>query len=77
VPTVTRTALAVSGRGAGASLRMESNGNLVLWDRFGKQAWASGTSKSGGAKVTLRMMTNGDLVLRKGTTMIWHSRTKG
>lgn len=73
----TRTALAVSGGGAGASLRMESNGNLVLWDRFGKQAWSSATSRAGGAKVTLRMQTNGDLVLRKGTTTIWHSRTKG
>jgi hypothetical protein len=72
-----RTAKRVNSGGGGSSLQMAPNGDVVLWDRFGKRAWSTGTSRAGGAKVTLRMQTDGNLVLRKGTSVLWKSGTKG
>lgn len=70
------TVFAVAG-GQGSSLRVQTDGNVVLYDAVGKAKWSTGTWRYGGTNVQLRMQTNGDLVLRQGTTTRWHSGTKG
>lgn len=71
-----KTMLAVSG-GRGSSLRVQSDGNVVLYDAVGKPKWTTSTSRYGGAGMQLQMRTDGDLVLTQRSTRRWHSATKG
>ncbi|WIB26403.1 S8 family serine peptidase [Curtobacterium sp. MCSS17_015] len=66
-----------SGGGQGASLLLLSNGDLVLAGPFGQTRWSTATGKRGGSGVVLRMQSDGNLVLRKGSTVIWKSGTRG
>ncbi|TCK66132.1 S8 family serine peptidase [Curtobacterium sp. PhB136] len=72
----TKTVFTVAG-GRGSSLRVQSDGNVVLYDAFGRAKWSTGTSRYGGKGMVLRMQTNGDVTLYQGTTLRWHSKTKG
>lgn len=67
----------ISGGGAGSTLRLQSDGNLVLYDALGRAKWSTGTWRYGGSGMTLRMQSDGNLVLRKGTTVRWQSKTHG
>ncbi|MCJ1712733.1 hypothetical protein [Curtobacterium sp. VKM Ac-2922] len=71
-----RTVFAVSG-GRNASLRVQADGNVVLYDATGGAKWSTRTNRYGGKGMQLQMRTNGDLVLMQGTTMRWHSGTTG
>jgi len=71
-----KTVFAVAG-GRGSSLRVQTDGNVVLYDAVGKAKWSTATWRYGGKNMQLRMQTNGDLVLVQGTTTRWHSRTRG
>ncbi|PYY37777.1 hypothetical protein DEJ16_05435 [Curtobacterium sp. MCJR17_055] len=66
-----------SGGGAGASLLLLPSGDLVLAAPLGQTRWSTGTAERGGAGMVLRMQSDGNLVLRKGTTVVWASRTRG
>ncbi|MFJ3384850.1 MULTISPECIES: hypothetical protein [unclassified Curtobacterium] len=72
----TKTVLAVSG-GRESALRVHADGNVVLYDALGRAKWSTRTSRFGGKGMVLRMQTNGDVTLYQGTTMRWHSKTKG
>ncbi|PZE87131.1 S8 family serine peptidase [Curtobacterium sp. MCBD17_032] len=66
-----------SGGGQGASLLLLPSGDLVLAGPFGQTRWSTATGKRGGTGVVLRMQSDGNLVLRKGSTVIWKSGTRG
>ncbi|PZE58833.1 hypothetical protein DEJ24_09265 [Curtobacterium sp. MCPF17_001] len=66
-----------TGGGAGSSLLLLPNGDLVLAGPLGATRWSTGTGRKGGAGVTLRMQSDGNVVLRKGTSAIWASHTRG
>ncbi|KQS10001.1 hypothetical protein ASG04_05295 [Curtobacterium sp. Leaf183] len=72
----TRTVFTVAG-GPGAALRMQADGNVVLYDAVGRARWSTRTGRFGGSGMELRMRTDGDLVLTQGATRRWHSGTKG
>ena len=64
-----------SGKSPGV-LRMQSDGNLVLYDANGRPVWASNTSGKG--KGSLRMQSDGNLVMyNAGGRPYWASQTSG
>lgn len=63
--------------GRNSSLRVQADGNVVLYDAVGRAKWSTRTGRFGGSGMQLRMRTTGDLVLTQGSTQRWHSATKG
>lgn len=59
--------------GRGLSLRMESGGNLVLYDAANAVVWSSGTGGNAGAKLVLR--NDGNAVIILGATTLWSTNT--
>ena len=66
-----------AGGGAGASLLLLPNGDLLLAGPLGDRRWSTGTGGKGGTGVTLRMGSDGNVVLRKGRSALWASHTRG
>ncbi|WIE54484.1 hypothetical protein DEI88_015400 [Curtobacterium sp. MCBD17_003] len=60
----------------GAYMSLQADGNLVVYDTSGKARWASNTSRAGSG-TTLVVQGNGNVVLKKGSTGIWSTGTKG
>ena len=57
-------------------LRMQSDGNLVLYSRPAyNPLWQSGTSGSGATRAV--MQSDGNLVVYRGGTPLWQSQTSG
>lgn len=65
------------GPGRNSSLRVQADGNVVLYDAYGTAKWSTHTNRYGSAGMQLQMRTTGDLVLTQGSTVRWHSGTKG
>ncbi|HEY2370323.1 MAG TPA: lectin, partial [Polyangiaceae bacterium] len=61
--------------GAGHTLAMQGDGNLVLYDAASKPVWASNTSGHVGA--TLAVQNDGNLVVYQAGTPLWASNTSG
>ena len=62
-----------TNNGRGLSLRMESGGNLVLYDAANAVVWQSGTGGHPGAKLVLQ--NDGNAVIFDGATAIWSTNT--
>ncbi|MER6255416.1 FG-GAP-like repeat-containing protein [Streptomyces sp. NPDC001584] len=58
-----------------SKLRMQADGNLVLYSKDNKQLWATKTDKNPGA--TARMQSDGNFVVyaADGKTVLWSSKT--
>lgn len=63
--------------GRGSSLRVQTDGNVVLYSAVGKAKWSTRTGRYGSKDLVLRLLRNGDLVVNQGTAMRWHSGTRG
>jgi len=59
--------------GRGLTLRMESGGNLVLYDAANAVVWSSGTGGHPGAKLVLQ--NDGNAVIFDGATPLWSTNT--
>jgi YD repeat-containing protein len=59
--------------GRGLSLRMESGGNLALYDAANAVVWSSGTGGHPGAKLVLQ--NDGNAVIYDGATPLWATHT--
>jgi len=58
-----------------ARLTMQSDGNLVLYNKNGKALWNSGTAGNAGDR--LEVQTDGNLVVYKGNAVKWASHSNG
>jgi hypothetical protein len=60
----------------GGKVILESDGNLIIYDDYGKPIWTSGTSNKGESPYSLKMENNGNLVLYDATNnKIWQTET--
>jgi len=59
--------------GRGLTLRMESGGNLALYDAANAVVWSSGTGGNPGAKLVLQ--NDGNAVIFDGATPLWSTNT--
>ena len=62
-----------TNNGRGLTLRMESGGNLVLYDAANAAVWQSGTGGHPGAKLVLQ--NDGNAVIYDGATPLWSTNT--
>ena len=62
-----------TNNGLGLSLRMETNGNLILYSASDTVLWSSGTSGHPGAKLVLQ--NDGNAVIYDGATPLWATHT--
>ena len=59
-------------------MKLQEDGNLVLFDKDNKGQWWSNTAGQGKAPYTLEMQDDGDVVVKDATpTTIWRSGTAG
>ncbi len=65
-----------AGLGSDCEMRLQADGNLVVYDGLGQARWASGTSGTAGAE--LRLQADGNMVVYNGAgEALWASYTPG
>ena len=70
--------LVLSSQNGGYNVKMQSDGNLIVYDMTDKAIWATNTSGQGTGPYTLKMQANGNLVVRdSGNVALWSSGTAG
>ena len=57
----------------GTRLRMQEDGNLVMYTDQGKVRWQTNTVRGGSSPGTLTLTDEGKLVLQKGGRELWNS----
>ena len=59
-------------------LKMEDDGNLVLYDSTNKSCWSSNSANKGQAPYSLKMQNDGNLVIYDNSSKaVWASGTNG
>lgn len=66
---------AAIGGTRGSTMRMQTDGNVVLYDVYGRPKWASNTSRYKGTGMQLTAGTDGNVVLRQNGVVRWQSGT--
>ena len=64
-------------KGASCVVRMQADGNLVVYDANEKSTWSSGTNGKGTAPFKFVMQPDGNLVVYDSSKALWASGTNG